>query len=269
MNMRSHLKDLASNPKLISGIYNYCDRWCERCDFTSRCLVYSTLEADGTTDELATHDLQSALFWQKLADVFEEARLMIMEWADGQSFDLSQVQTDLSNGDREQRHREAQYDETVLAAKSYALRTLNFFGPASTPSQYKFEVETVSDEIELGAAIDVIKHYQFFIPTKIFRAKLTAGFTVEGDEVQAQTETDELDCGAGGADGSAKIALIAIDRSQAAWQIVHNYLPQESPTIETFMVELELLKQTVEGTFPTARQFMRPGFDVFVSELCS
>ncbi|MCB0550950.1 MAG: hypothetical protein KDD19_25495 [Phaeodactylibacter sp.] len=25
----------------IPGIYNYCDRWCERCSFTSRCLLYA------------------------------------------------------------------------------------------------------------------------------------------------------------------------------------------------------------------------------------
>src|SRR5258706_3119195 len=30
----------ASNPRLIPGIYNYCDRWCERCRFTDRCLQY-------------------------------------------------------------------------------------------------------------------------------------------------------------------------------------------------------------------------------------
>jgi len=30
----------ASNPRLIPGIYNYCDRWCERCGFTDRCLQF-------------------------------------------------------------------------------------------------------------------------------------------------------------------------------------------------------------------------------------
>src|SRR5258705_2000420 len=40
--MRRSLTELAGNPDLISGIYNYCDRWCERCPLTSRCLVYAT-----------------------------------------------------------------------------------------------------------------------------------------------------------------------------------------------------------------------------------
>ena len=27
-------------PGFIDGVYNYCDRWCERCRFQSRCRLY-------------------------------------------------------------------------------------------------------------------------------------------------------------------------------------------------------------------------------------
>src|SRR5258708_11786516 len=30
----------AENPRLIPGIYNYCDGRCPRCPFTDRCLTY-------------------------------------------------------------------------------------------------------------------------------------------------------------------------------------------------------------------------------------
>ena len=29
----------------ILGIFNYCDRWCERCPFTSRCRSFSMGQA--------------------------------------------------------------------------------------------------------------------------------------------------------------------------------------------------------------------------------
>ena len=35
----------------IPGIYNYCDRWCERCKFTSQCLLF-TNESKITTHQL-------------------------------------------------------------------------------------------------------------------------------------------------------------------------------------------------------------------------
>jgi len=264
--MRNHLKDLASNPKFISGIYNYCDRWCERCAFTSRCLVYATLEADGTNEELADHDLQSAAFWEKLADVFEETRVMIMEWADEQGVDLSSVQINLSLEDREERLADAKYNGIVVAARKYAFDTLNFFGQPNTPRAHNYAARTVADERELSSAIDVIQHYQFFITAKIFRALLARGIDVESDEFAGNSE-DMFDAAVGSdADGSAKIALIAIDRSQAAWHILREYLPPEAETIRSFIVELEQLKQAVEETFTNARDFIRPGFDLFVSE---
>ncbi|HYW72573.1 MAG TPA: hypothetical protein VE961_16165 [Pyrinomonadaceae bacterium] len=263
--MRSQLKHLAANPKLISGIYNYCDRWCERCAFTSRCLVFATLEADATTDELASHDLQSAAFWEKLADVFEETRVMIMEWADQQGIDLSQVQIDLSLEDREERLANAKHDQIVLAAKSYALRTFEFFDHP-TPNSRSIAIENENTEDEVASAIDVIQHYQFFITAKIFRALMARGITIESDELAGQFETEAFDAVSSDGDGSAKIALIAIDRSQSAWQVLRRHLPQETKTIKSFIVELEQLKQTVEETFTKARDFMRPGFDVIVSE---
>ncbi|HTV00428.1 MAG TPA: hypothetical protein VMF13_07835, partial [Luteitalea sp.] len=37
----------------IVGIFNYCDRWCERCPLTSRCRVFaSTVEMDASDDPL-------------------------------------------------------------------------------------------------------------------------------------------------------------------------------------------------------------------------
>lgn len=56
-------------PKLIPGIYNYCDRWCERCTFTSRCQSYTR------TSELSTEQLDSAnkTFWSYLSANLENA----------------------------------------------------------------------------------------------------------------------------------------------------------------------------------------------------
>lgn len=40
MNKKDILK-MAEDPRFIPGIYNYCDRWCERCPFTMRCMLYA------------------------------------------------------------------------------------------------------------------------------------------------------------------------------------------------------------------------------------
>ena len=43
------LTDLTDNPDFIEGIYNYCDRWCERCPLTARWANVKIVEAQSPT----------------------------------------------------------------------------------------------------------------------------------------------------------------------------------------------------------------------------
>ena len=62
-------------------------------------------------------------------------------------------------------------------------------------------------------------------------------------------------------DGSAKAALIAIDRSMAAWGYMHPFFPSHQDQIMAIIVHLEQLRNRTETIFPEARHFVRPGFD--------
>ena len=62
-------------------------------------------------------------------------------------------------------------------------------------------------------------------------------------------------------DGSAKVALIGIDRSIAAWGEIRNHFPLYVASILKMLVHLEQLRRKVEKAFPDARTFIRPGFD--------
>src|SRR5207248_4359063 len=84
---KEELLGLIENPDFISGIYNYCDRWCERCPLTSRCLLYATEKAG--EDDPAARDIQNEAFWEKLHDIFAQTRQMIEEDAARQGIDLA------------------------------------------------------------------------------------------------------------------------------------------------------------------------------------
>ena len=63
------------------------------------------------------------------------------------------------------------------------------------------------------------------------------------------------------ANGTAKIALIAIDRSLAAWSILYaEYTAQEDKTL-SILLHLDRLRRSIEVVFPSALAFIRPGFD--------
>src|SRR5215467_3593368 len=92
---RRTLTELANNPDLISGVYNYCDRWCERCPLTSRCLVYATEQEDN--DLFENHDLRNEAFWKKLGTILKETRELIADWARNAGVNLNALTA--TNGD--------------------------------------------------------------------------------------------------------------------------------------------------------------------------
>ena len=62
-------------------------------------------------------------------------------------------------------------------------------------------------------------------------------------------------------DGSAKVALIAIERSIGAWTRLRAHLPDRADELLDLLVMLDRLRRATDAQFPAARAFKRPGFD--------
>lgn len=61
--------------------------------------------------------------------------------------------------------------------------------------------------------------------------------------------------------GSAKVALIALDRSLKGWEALMEAFPLHVQEMDHLKVVLEELRGEIEKQFPEARAFLRPGFD--------
>ena len=62
-------------------------------------------------------------------------------------------------------------------------------------------------------------------------------------------------------DGSAKVALLGIDRSHAAWlELVERGAAREAE-VAPFIADLAWLGEALERVFPSARAFVRPALD--------
>ncbi len=235
---RRTLTELANNPDLISGIYNYCDRWCERCPLTSRCLVYATEQEDD--DSLESHDIRNEAFWRKLNSIFLETREMIVDWAKESGVNLAEPVEDDEGGS----HRKRQLiDNHPLArsGKKYANAASDWF------REFDQTVE-VGDSERLEDAREVIQWYQYQIAVKTIRA-------LSGRREEEFTDFPK------DSDGSAKVALVGIERSIAAWRLMQLSLPERAASIVTLILQLERLRARLEKGFPQARNFIRPGFD--------
>ena len=263
---RRSLTELASNPDLISGIYNYCDRWCERCPLTSRCLVYAT-EID-EDDDSQTHDLTNDAFWRRLGTIFQETRDMIAEWAREAGVDFNKSDEDDDPVQRKRKRQQVDNHPLARAGKKYAndasdwFRELDQIVEVSDLRATECVAERDLEHKELlEDAREVIQWYQYQIAVKTMRA-----LSARIDEREADLNDVEITEFLKDSDGSAKVALIGIDRSIAAWRLLQLSLPERLASIVPLILHLERLRQRIEITFPDAREFVRPGFDEILGE---
>ena len=253
---RRSLTELASNPDLISGIYNYCDRWCERCPLTSRCLVYATeqLSDNGTIEN---HDLRNEAFWHKLNSILLETQEMISEWAKEAGFDLTQMPEEETKT-RKRRRQLVDNHPLTRAGKKYANNASDWFRGFDHLQEHT-EQNGQSEQFE--DAREVIQWYQYQIAVKIMRALSCRSDGWEDEPEMADFPKDS--------DGSAKVALIGIDRSIAAWRWLQLSQPERLESIVPLILQPERLRQRVEKAFPEAREFVRPGFDEVLAAAAS
>jgi hypothetical protein len=253
---RRILTELASNPDLISGIYNECDRWCERCPLTSRCLVYAT-EQEDSDNSPESHDIENQAFWTRLADIFRETREMITEWAAEAGVDLAQID-EKDEQKRERKRQQVDHHSLSRAGKKYANDTSDWFRDFDQIVEFSDLRPTDKDverSEELEDAREVIHWYQYQIAVKTMRALSSV---IEDPELESELAAEGYPRDS---DGSAKVALIGIDRSVAAWRLIQLAVPERGESIVTLILQLERLRQRIERKFPDARAFIRPGFD--------
>jgi len=102
----------------------------------------------------------------------------------------------------------------------------------------------------IGDAMEVVEWYLFFIPGKIKRS-----LQDQMDDFWNQfPEEERSDL------GSAKIAILAIERSIQAWGTFHQFFPKDERIVDILVI-LKNLRTGMVEVFPNFQKFIRPGFD--------
>ena len=244
---RDRLKKLAADERFIAGIYNYCDRWCERCPQTLRCLNFSLMEEEFSDPE--THDIRNEVFWRKLSEIFGETLELLREAGKKWGIELETLDSVRDAESMRANDEAAENHVACRAAKSYSELVEDWF--RGREGLFFEAVPAANGGVDIEKAFEVIRWYQYFIAAKVTRA-------IRGKMEEEEERGDEF---ASDSDGSAKIALVAIDRSMSAWAVISHYSHVHAERVFEIISFLDRLRQAVEETFPNARSFIRPGFD--------
>ncbi len=261
---KDSIKRLADNPDFIPGIYNYCDRWCERCPFTSRCMNYALNEEQFS--ESGAQDMFNKLFWEKLAETFRVTRELLEETLEKHGIDINELDLEAAAREEEIRRENVKQHECSRIAKEYDEMATEWFEVSEDTIRQKRddviyeyaelglpEDATIKQFAQFGDALEIILWYQKQIYVKILRALSGRFYEDNWEEEDDDYPKDS--------DGSAKVALIGIDRSITAWMALRTYLPEYKDELIDVLVHLDRLRKKVEAYFPNARAFIRPGFD--------
>lgn len=246
---KEKIKDLLKkqdNSRFISGIYNYCDRWCERCKFTSRCPSYSiNMELENNN---FSSDNENRNVWKEIRAIFKANADILGEMEKELNIGVDEEFKCFEPGEKQTK---GDHYPLIELAKEYSIKVigwleknLEIFSDLSNEAS-----ENQKNKSKLNEAIEVIQWYSIFISAKIHRALSGVGKDYNSPDLMYDV------------DGSAKIALVAIEKSISSFEIVFQSLQEMEDDALFFLSLLSRTKALVNKTFPEAVKFKRPGFD--------
>jgi hypothetical protein len=220
----------------IVGIYNYCDRWCETCGLTARCRVFADRAA--FLAELDPH-LKGVVEAPPLP---QDLPPPPARWLQDCIDEMNEAAREMTIDDARQLVREGiapEHEGIDRRARAYSFGTAGWLQRVDMPGDRDY-----------ADPRSVLAHDCALIPAKVYRA--LNGWLLSQD--------DPADCPADH-DGSAKVALLSIDRSRGAWITTAERGLAPTTEVEPFVSELGVLADELERLFPKARAFVRPGLD--------
>ncbi|MBI9033600.1 MAG: hypothetical protein JEZ03_03915 [Bacteroidales bacterium] len=226
-----------SEDGLISGIYDYCDRWCEKCTKTDECLLFK--QEKNFFPENENIDINKQEFWDIISDI-HEVTLSLLDKSNPKLGLDRREEPDIKLSTKPELTKEQ--SELNDLAQLYTHQVIQWF---------KKNDHTIRENIESWEVRDIdyhaLDHFQTIQWYHTFIAIKTD---------QALFNLDESDI-----NGSAKLAIIGIDKSIMAWiKLLNIFEDFEDEILETLRLLTEI-KEKIVVLFPDAEAFKRPGFE--------
>lgn len=242
----------------IPLIHNYCDRWCERCNFTSSCAVYE--KSSATTDDMDDESL-----WENISSSLAEALTMLTEKAEEMGIDLNSISEEEMSAEAaamKKDREESNQHPLIIAAKEYSDKAhdlMQKYEPVKEKgmqmiNELELGIKTLEESksglAEMKECHAIVGWYMHQIQIKLQRAMSSTRYA-EDDSPDSMYD----------ANGSAKVALIGAERSLEAWQKLMTMIPATEDETITLLALLQKIIALTDQQFPGARSFKRPGFD--------
>ncbi|MFZ1693665.1 MAG: hypothetical protein WAT74_10740 [Flavobacteriales bacterium] len=266
----------------IPGVYNYCDRWCQKCRFIRQCRV-GAVDADELRDEdedeVALEKVEGNVqrfdrMMDDLSKMQEQEREEKGEESDdeddGIDWDaLNEEPTEEEMADYHKRDEEVRakvkahpltnMSETYmdlchewLEAKAETLKARGI----DQTRRYELQlVPLAPNDLLLKEAVEEIAWFMTMLPVKTNRC---IRGKIEDPDFMERIGLDPL---MSDENGTAKLTLHIVDRCREAWTAIAELMPEEQAAAVPILELLRRHEALMREEFPDAEKFIRPGFD--------
>ena len=260
--------------RFISGVYNYCDRWCEKCRFSDRCRVYDSERAMMERHEILGEDpADPEIMLQDVSTTFEHTIDLLRKMADEMGVDLDSApppSRSRKKRDNSSKHpllrRTDHWMDRIEPLLDTVRQEVPQLGEELANSLFREDdeqkVEERGQEIleSVGAvrdAYELLCRYRYFIVIKLTRA--LRALSEADSEMRRDTEMAEYSLD--DARGTAKLLDESIGKIvRALWAIAEFHRPWFDTAVPLAAAG-ESIRQQLAETFPDFHKFHRPGFD--------
>lgn len=230
--------------RYIDFISAYCDSWCERCHLTERCSHFALTSALAMCDGNYTAATELAIGPARVPGARPQATLEERMAEALVDFEPSEKELDEIGRELAERERRVERFEIAQASHDYAIGSHRWLMERHHCNGHR--------DPAVLEAIATVGWDSFLIHVKIKRAlngrdEYPSGAPFEKSAVQSDWN------------GSAKVALLSVERSEPAWRILAATLTDEAAGV--LADALAGLRRGLNQEFPRAMEFRRPGFD--------
>ncbi|BDQ03617.1 hypothetical protein [Ignavibacterium sp.] len=239
----------------IPGIYNYCDRWCEKCNYTDRCRLFQSdaeKNIQHILDDKNPNDPEVVM-----KDVEENLNLamqMLMEKLEEMNIDPE----DIKSGELPPEPDFNSYQINNLAedftkSMNEMEEIFDYYNPQINEAVITGNLTNELKEIQ--ESLSVLGWYspQVFVKTKrLIHAH--EDYLAEKDEDFKEANEEELYV-------TGKLLYIAVTNCLSALNNLHEHCPEFNNQILNQIILLTKIKDELLKMYPEIPQYKRPYFD--------
>jgi len=235
----------------IAGIYNYCDRWCEKCKYTSHCLLF-TNESKIVTQEILKpgESLDIEKIFNMNFDNYQDA--LEDELFEGSSYDEESKCSEKDDESEINNHPLGKLTDELLLGSHLLIKRMD--------ERYNFYALSNKRRVDknfnkLYEYFEIFVWFHSLIAAKVKRA-VSSKLEMLKDEDEDMVSIREYDM-----NGSAKISIISLGKTIKALNKLFDKMPEFKDDISSLLVLAGEILNLTEKEFPDYNSFVRPGFD--------